>query len=360
MVLLSFAAMSIIKVDKVVTAQGKVIPRAAMIVVQPLETSIVRSIEVHEGEQVHAGQLLARLDPTFAASDLEALKSQVADFSAQVARMQAEVEDRPFVYAGSDPHLSLQSAIFAQRQSEYNYKIEGYRQKSDGLAAQIAKARSDMVGYKDRLDVAINLEKMRNELDKLGVGSKLNTLQAQDTRAEMQRFLESAIQTNNSAQRDLGALTAERDGYVQSWHADIAEKLAEATAKLSDARESFNKAQLKRQLVELRADQDSTVLTVARGVSPGAVLTAGQQFLSLVPANAPLEIEANIPGSEDGYVHVGDPVAIKFDTFPYTQYGMAKGVVRIISPDSFNAQDEQRNPSGSVPVPVPGAASGTT
>ena len=140
MVLACFAAMSIIKVDKVVTAQGKVIPRAAMIVIQPLETSIVRSIEVHEGEQVHAGQVLARLDPTFAAADLEALKSQVADYSAQVARMQAEVEDRPFVYSGSDPHLALESAIFAQRKSEYNYKLEGYRQKGDSLSAQIAKA----------------------------------------------------------------------------------------------------------------------------------------------------------------------------------------------------------------------------
>jgi HlyD family secretion protein len=358
MVLLCFAAMSIIKVDKVVTAQGKVIPRAPTIVVQPLETSIVRSIEVHEGEQVHAGQILARLDPTFAAADLEALKSQVADYSAQVARMQAEVEDRPFVYYGSEPHLALEAAIFAQRQSEYDYKIEGYRQKADSLSAQIAKARSDIVGYQDRLNVAVNLEKMRNELDRLGVGSKLNTLQAQDSRAEMQRNLDSVIQTANGAQRDLAALIDERNGYIQSWHADIAEKLAEATSKLSDARESFNKAQLKRQLVELRADQDATVLTVARGVSPGAVLTAGQQFLSLVPANAPLEIEANIPGSEDGYVHVGDTVAIKFDTFPYTQYGMAHGVVRIISPDSFNAQDEQRNPSGSVPVPVPNSAAG--
>jgi HlyD family secretion protein len=360
MVLLCFAAMSIIKVDKVVTAQGKVIPKAAMIVVQPLETSIVRSIDVHEGEQVHAGQLMARLDPTFAAADLEALKSQVADYSSQVARMQAEMEDRPFVYTGSDPHLALQSAIFAQRQSEYMFKLENYRQKGDSLTAQIAKARSDIVGYQDRLAVAVNLEKMRNELDRLGVGSKLNTLQAQDSRAEMQRFLDSAFSTASSGQRDLAALVAEREGYSQSWHADIAEKLAEATSKLSDARESFNKAQLKRQLVELRADQDATVQTVARGVSPGAVLTAGQQFLSLVPANAPLEIEANIPGSEDGYVHVGDPVAIKFDTFPYTQYGMAKGIVRIISPDSFNAQDEQRSPSGSVPLPPPGTAAGAS
>ena len=66
MVLACFAAMSFIKVDKVVTAQGKVIARAATIVVQPLETAIVRSIDVNEGQTVHAGDLLARLDPTFA------------------------------------------------------------------------------------------------------------------------------------------------------------------------------------------------------------------------------------------------------------------------------------------------------
>ncbi len=358
MVLACFAAMSIIQVDKVVTAQGKVIPRSATIVVQPLETSIVRSIDVHEGEQVHAGQVLARLDPTFAAADLEALKSQVASYSAQVARMQAEVDNRPFNYSGSDPHLALEAAIYAQRLSEYNFKLENYRQKADSLSSQIARTQSDISGYRDRLGTAVSLEKMRSELDKLGVGSRLNTLSAQDTRAEMQRNLDSSIQAGNGAQRDLAALIAERNGYIQSWHADIAEKLAEATSKLSDARESFNKAQLKRQLVELRAEQDATVLTVGRGISPGSVLTAGQQFISLVPANAPLEIEANIPGSEDGYVRVGDTVAIKFDTFPYTQYGMAHGVVRIISPDSFNEQDEQRNPSGAVPLPSPGSSVG--
>jgi hemolysin D len=358
MVLACFAAMTIIKVDKVVTAQGKVIPRTPTMVIQPLEAAIVRSIDVHEGEQVHAGQILARLDPTFAAADLEALKSQVAAYSAQVARLQAEMENRTFTYTGSDPHLALETAIFAQRMSEYSYKLEGYRQKADSVSAQVAKARSDVVGYRDRLNVAINLEKMRTELDRLGVGSKLNTLSAQDTRAEMQRNLDSVEQAGNSAQRDLGALIAERNGYIQSWHADVAEKLAEATAKLSDARESFNKAQLKRQLVEMRAEQDATVLAVGRGISPGSVLSAGQQLITLVPANAPLEVEANIPGSEDGYVHVGDAVAIKFDTFPYTQFGMAHGVVRIVSPDSFNAQDEARNPSGAVPLPAPGASAG--
>ncbi len=42
---------------------------------------------------------------------------------------------------------------------------------------------------------------------------------------------------------------------------------------------------------------------------------------------------------------------IKFDTFQYSRYGLAHGIVRIVSPDSFSAQGEQRNPTGAVPLP---------
>jgi hemolysin D len=38
--------MGVIRIDKVVTANGKVVSQAATLVVQPLETSIVRSIDV--------------------------------------------------------------------------------------------------------------------------------------------------------------------------------------------------------------------------------------------------------------------------------------------------------------------------
>jgi HlyD family secretion protein len=74
--------------------------------------------------------------------------------------------------------------------------------------------------------------------------------------------------------------------------------------------------------------------------------------MTMVPADAPLEIEANISGRDNGFVHVGDPVAIKFDTFPFSQYGMATGSVRVVSPDSFTASDQQvRRTLGTVPVP---------
>jgi hemolysin D len=351
MFVLMVTAMGVIHVDQVVTAQGIVISKNSNLVVQPLETAIVRSIDVHSGEQVHAGQVLARLDPTFAAADLGASVAQVNSLQAQVARMQAEVNNQPFNYVGMDPDMSLQAAIYAQRKSEYEYKLENYQQKADSLVAAIKRANSDADGYRQRLAVAQDVEKMRRELEKLQVGSRLNTLAAMDNSAEMRRDLQNALDTAAAARRDLAALLAERDGYVQQWHADVADKLADATSKLSDAREQLNKSELRRQLVELRADRDATVLSIAK-VSVGSVLQSGQHFITLVPSDAPLEVEADIAGDDDGYVHLGDQVAIKFATLPFTQYGMAYGTVRIISPDSFTAQDEQRDPTGDVPIPM--------
>src|SRR5262249_16626485 len=122
-------------------------------------------------------------------------------------------------------------------------------------------------------------------------------------------------------------------------------------SKLSDAREQLNKAQLRKQLVELRAESDATVLTVAR-VSVGSVLQSGQQFITMVPSDAPLEVEAKVSGRYDGFIADAYPVSIKFDTLPFIQYGLAYGTVRTISADSFTGQDDQRNPTGAVPVPT--------
>jgi hemolysin D len=349
LVLASVLALGVIKVDQVVTASGKVVPTAPTLVVQPLETAIVRSIEVREGETVHAGQVLARLDPTFVTADLGAQTAQVATLQAQVARLQAEVDGRPFVYSGGDADLSLQATIFDQRQAEYRSRLENYHQKAESLVATIRRSNDDAEGFRQRLATARTVEDMRKKLEMLQVGSRLNTLAAIDSRTEMQRDLDGAAQTAAGAQKDLAALIAERDGYTQNWRSDTAEKLAEGTSKLSDAKESISKVQLRRQLLELRAESDATVLTVAK-VSVGSVLQSGQQLITLVPTNTSLELEINVAGRDGGFVHPGDPVAIKFDTFPFTRYGMAQGTVRTVSADSFSAQDDARNPTGAVPM----------
>ena len=172
-------------------------------VVQPLETAIVRSIDVHVGETVHAGPGAgaARSRPSPPPTSVRR-RAQVASLQAQVARMQAEVDNRPFTYTGLDPDLSLQAAIYAQRQSEYHYKLRELQAEGRQPDRQHRSApRRTRPATSERLAVATDVEKMRKELEQLHVGSQLNTLAAMDNRAEMQRNLASAQQQAAAARR---------------------------------------------------------------------------------------------------------------------------------------------------------------
>jgi len=336
-----FAAGGLIPIDKVVSASGRVVAVDATSVIQPLEAGIVRSVNVREGQVVHKGDLLARLDPTFASADASALESQVASLQAEVDRLQAEATGKTYKPADASPMALMQSAIFTQRQAERGFKMEGYAQKISSLQSQIQKAMGDVGAYRERVKVASELESKRMELEKLQVGSQINRLAATDSRLEVQRGLDGAIATVTQGARDIAAMQAERDGYDQNWRSQVIQDLTDQGRKLSDARENLSKAARRRQLVELRADQDSVVLNIAK-VSTGSVLQSGEQLMSLTPLDAPLEVEVNVPGSESGFVHPGNPVTIKFEAFPSTQYGDAEGAVRFVSPDSFVSDPDQK------------------
>ncbi|HEY2112474.1 MAG TPA: HlyD family type I secretion periplasmic adaptor subunit [Dongiaceae bacterium] len=343
MVFVLIAGAGLIPVDEVVTTKGIVVSQSPTILVQPLETAIVRSIDVREGETVKAGEVLAQLDPTFATADAGALTAQVASIQAEVTRLQAEADGKPLDYNGSDPALKLQSSIYDMRQAERTTRLSNYDQKMASLEATIAHGEAEAQMFTQRLAVAQKIEGMRKDLAAKQYDTALNSLLATDTRLQVQNEA-------TTARKDLKAMKAERNAFIQNWNAQVSESLADKTQGLRDAQENLNKASLRQKLVELRAERDAVVQSIAK-VSVGSVLQSGQQFFTLVPVDGPLEIEANVLGQDNGFVHTGDPVSIKFDTFPYTQYGMAEGTVRIISPDSFTAQQEVRNPTSSLALP---------
>ena len=88
---------TLVPVDRVVTTAGKVTAVSGNLMVQPLEVSLVRAIDVKEGQLVHAGDVLAELDPTFAQADAGSLETQVASLQAEVDRLTAEQQNRPYL-----------------------------------------------------------------------------------------------------------------------------------------------------------------------------------------------------------------------------------------------------------------------
>jgi hemolysin D len=330
----------IIKLDKVVVGHGKLVSTVPTMMMQPLQTSIVRNIYVRRGQLVHKGQLLAQLDPTFSAADSQADQEQVDSYTAQIQRLQAQISNKPYLPTASNPQSELQLQAYDQLQAQYHYGVKNFDQQIVGLEATLQHAQSDINQYNNRLAISSSVEHMRDQLQQMQVGSQLNTLAAADNRLNMAGSLADAQSAAKQALGNIASTVAQRGAFIQQWFSTLSLQLQQAQNSLATAQQSLSKDAKFHQLVELRADQDAMVLNLAH-VSPGSVLQSGQQFISLVPRNAPLQAEIVIDGTESGYVGVGNPVKIKLQSLPYMIYGSVKGHISWISPDSFDQQDVQ-------------------
>ncbi|MCQ8239651.1 HlyD family type I secretion periplasmic adaptor subunit [Rhizosaccharibacter radicis] len=336
----SIMVLALFPVDRVVVSAGGLVPTTPMLVVQPLDNSIVRSIDVREGDVVHKGQVLARFDPTASGADFTALQSQTANLTAQVARLKAEVSGKDYTSTPDNPASIQEAANFLRRKANYDAKLHDFDQ-------QIAAAQNDLVGYQasaamyaGRVKVATDVHNMRVQLQKDQVGSRLNSLASQDELMEIERSQINAQQSAAAARNKIASLQAQRQAYMDGFRADSYQQLAEAQLKLYQSTGDLAKAQLHNGLIELKAERDAIVLNIAH-LSVGSVVTAAQQFMTLVPLDAPLEVEARMPADEAGYVKLGDKANVKFAAFDYNQHGGAEATVTHISANSFSEAQTQ-------------------
>ena len=84
------------RLDRVVSStSGTIVTTRPTAVVQALDASIIKSINVRDGERVKAGDELATLDPTFATADVEALKLQIASLDARGRALRGRAGQSP-------------------------------------------------------------------------------------------------------------------------------------------------------------------------------------------------------------------------------------------------------------------------
>ena len=340
MVVLFIVLASVTTLDRVVTAMGRVVSQEPTIVVQPLEISIIRSLNVRAGQTVRQGDVLATLDPTFSAADVAQLERLVAKLSAEIDRLNAEASGASYTVTDNSPDKILQESIWRYRQAEYTAKLANFDQRMATLQATIKNNQTDAEHYRSRLKIVCEIETMRRTLEKNQTGSRLNSLIASDTRVETERNLSNSETTIHTATHELGALRAERDVYIQQWRSTLLTDLSARQVELERAREELSKAQKRRDLVELRAVEDAVVLEVGK-YSVGSVVEPAQPIYTLVPLRSKLEVEVELAGMDQGFVKPGDEVQVKLDAYRYIRHGMAKGVVRTISEDAFTKREDQ-------------------
>jgi hemolysin D len=96
---------------------------------------------------------------------------------------------------------------------------------------------------------------------------------------------------------------------------------------------------------ELRAPIDGVVQQLAIHTL-GGVVTPAQQLLIIVPEGPSLIVEAMVANADVGFVHPGQPVEVKVETFNFTRYGLIHGRVIDISPDAVNEDKRASDNAG--------------
>ena len=340
MIVFVLVFISVVKLDRIVGATGRVVPVQGALTVQPLEKAIINRVLVSVGQVVKKGQVLATCDPTFVQADLTQLRQKVADFDAQKRRMEAEEAGRNFVSDPSRPYDLLQESIWKQRNTEYTSGVNDYNQRINSLDAQVAGIRQNIIDYKSRLKIAKETEEMYRKLEAAGAATHLDLIQRQDSRIEIERNLGVEQNTLVSAEHSLQSLKEQRTVYIKKWHDDNLNNLVMAKDNLAQAEDDYTKATRLGELVDLKSPMDAVVLRVPN-LSTGGVATDAQPLFSLMPLDAPVEVDAEIDSYQSGFVKVGDPVVIKFDTYRFLEHGSADGVVKSISEDSFTQTASQ-------------------
>ncbi len=330
------------QVDQVVVAPGRLVNPVPNVVVQPLETSIIQSVEVRQGQVVKKGDTLATLDATFVQADEGQVRARLQSLETQIEGLEREVNTGASTAlapaAANDP---LQAKLLHERRANYQAQMLKLSESAARLRAALATNHQDQQRVASRLKSLKEIEAMQEKMVAQKYGAPLQLLEAQQRTKEVERDLELVIGREQELRRELSSVDAERVVFERGWRQKTMEDLLGLTRERDGLLEQLQKADKRHRLVVLTAPLDAVVLEVAK-LSPGSIVKEAETFFTLVPLNATLEAEVQIDSVDIGYVKRGHEVHVKLDAFPYQKHGTLDAHVRTISEDAFKRDAAMR------------------
>ncbi len=328
------------ELDRVVVAQGRLKTPLSNILVQPLETSIIQSIDVRVGQVVKKGEQLATLDPTFAQADEAQLRKQLSSLETQSKSIEAELSGNKVPdNITTDADSQLQAELSVERQANYQAQLAKMDENVARLQATLATNRHDQQMLTEHVKPLQEIESMQEKLVARNFGARVRLLEAQEKRQEVERNLQLAKNREQEIKRELASMEAEKTAFKKGWRQKMMEEMLSTSRDRNTVNEQLQKADKRRKLVTLTSPSDAVVLEIAK-LSVGSVVQGGGSFFTLVPLDTELEAEVQIDSMDVGYVKSGDIARLKLDAYPFQRHGFLDGAVRTISEDAFRREAE--------------------
>jgi HlyD family type I secretion membrane fusion protein len=225
--------------------------------------------------------------------------------------------------------------LYLQRQTELTSSVSDFEQRIRAIEEQNSGLQKTIADLDSRRKIGNEMEGMHDRLSKEGYVSQLQLLNIRDQQLALQSQLSSARSSLSSNQHQLAALRDQRRVFLDRWRSSTVSELVAARNNLEGARQELTKASRLRDLVNLTSPVDAVVTRIPQ-LSVGGVAAGAQPLFGLVPVNAQLQAAIKIEAKDIGFVKVGAPVNLKFDSYKFMEHGIGHGVVTTFSQDSFS------------------------
>ena len=376
------------KVDETGSARGRMEPKGATQKLDAQAAGSVKAVTVKEGDTVRAGQVLLELDSDLLQTELQQVQSKLQGL--QNRQSQLELLKNQLLMSTSlleqqnkSQELEKMAQLNQVRQnldaklSSYNLQKLEKQSLVKQAEEQIDTTRDDQRSAEARLSIDSKQVERFSKLVRDGAVSATQVDQLKKEEQESKRLYNRSLSdikqaelrfaeelnryqvTIKTLESDIKQaklrLQEEQSSYksvVQAGELAVMknqEQLKDIQAQITATQSEI--AQTKSQLISTRLQiQQRVVRSPINGVifelpttKPGAVVQVGQRIAQIAPTKTDFVLRASMPNQDSGFLKLGMPVKVKFDAYPFQEYGIVPGKVTWISPDSKVSQTPQGN-----------------
>ncbi len=305
------------QIDQVTRATGTIIASARTQDIQAVEGGVLTEILVKEGEDVTKGQLIVTLEEERAQAAVANSGSKIAALKAKIARLEAEIFERPLVFPEGiknySEYIENQTQLYNRRKQAIDQDVSSL-QKMMVLAQQELSMNEPLLSYGDV-----------SQADIIKLRRQVAEIQAQITN-KRNKYFEEAQSEMTKAQEDLDTeLEQLRD------HSQVLEEK------------------------NLFAPTDGKVNNILV-TTIGGVVKPGEIIMKILPTSSDLIVEAKIKPVDIAYVKEQQDATVKLDAYDYSIFGAMNGTVIYISPDTLMEQTPKgEEPYYRVQIKITGA-----
>ncbi len=336
--------------DSGVVAPGVVKVSGNRQTIQHRDGGTIARLNVREGQQVKAGDVLLELTTTELSAQDQSFTSQAIELEAMRARLRAEASGaadiaRPAEWADlPSSYADAADAVLNRQRDELAQRRAALRAQESVLQERAQQMRARIDGYDRRTDsIRKQMTLMDEELTGLrSLGEKglvpLNRIREKErARADLEGNLALVEGSIQEAKESIGETQMQVIALRQGRDKEIAETLRQTESNLAEVAPKVAAVRTQLSAARVRAPADGAVVGL-KIFTVGGVVRPGEPIMDIVPKAQPLVVEARVKPEDADDVHKGQRTEVRFTALHGRSLPVIYGSVNAISADRFEDQ----------------------